>query len=135
MGLFNLFKKQFWAEVKKDAEKIIEPEKNLNNSTKISFMVRYHIAFKRKKEASIYTRDREFKNMPCYNSKLYDGEEGNCRICSKLMELDKLYTRAEIEQLTEKLGYSVFDNIGGTADENGFPNCACCWQPDAYVKK
>jgi hypothetical protein len=135
MGFFDLFKKQFWADVKKNADKVIEAEKNLNANTKTSFIVRYEIAFKGE-EYGLDSNDTAFENKPCYNSKMSDGSEGgNCQLCAKFIELNKLYSRAEIEQITAKLGYSVFDNIGGTVDENGFPNCACFWKPAVGIKK
>jgi hypothetical protein len=33
--------------------------------------------------------------------------------CKKLMELNRLYTRQDIEQISERLGYSVWDRKGG----------------------
>jgi len=135
MGFFDLFKKQFWADVKKDADKGLEAEKNLNTKSKISFKIGYEIAFKGE-EYGLDSNDTAFKNKPCYNSKMSDGSEGgNCRLCAKFLELNKVYSRAEIEQITAKVGYSVFDNIGGTVDENGFPNCACYWKPVVGIKK
>lgn len=132
MGLSDFLKKVFWSDVKKSAAKIIESEQNIN--TKTSFSVKYSIAFKGE-EHGFDSDDKEFKNKPCYNSNHYDGSEAsNCTLCSKLVELNKLYSRKEIEQLSMKLGYDTFANIGGTVDENGFPNCACYWQPEAYVK-
>lgn len=133
MGFLDLFKKQFWSDAKKDANIIIESEKNINIKT--SFLVKYNIAFK-KEEQGFDSNNKEFKYKPCYKSKHYDGSEAtNCQLCSKLFELNKLYSREEIEQLSMKLGYDTFANIGGTVDENGFPNCACYWKADVYVKK
>ena len=58
--------------------------------------------------------------------------------CAKLMELNKLYTRAEIEMLTARLGYSVFDRGGGWwTMPNGehSPSCRHQWVSKIVVKK
>ena len=58
--------------------------------------------------------------------------------CAKLMELNKLYTRAEIEMLTARLGYSVFDRGGGwwtmPSGEHS-PSCRHQWVSKIVVKK
>lgn len=68
-------------------------------------------------------------------SKFSDGSENDCSLCRKIMELDRFYTRAEIEQISQRLGYSVFDRVGGALDENGNPNCACKWESSVVSKK
>ena len=58
--------------------------------------------------------------------------------CAKLMELNKLYTRAEIEMLTARLGYSVFDRGGGwwtMPDGEHSPSCRHQWVSKIVVKK
>ena len=58
--------------------------------------------------------------------------------CAKLMELNKLYTRAEIEMLTARLGYSVFDRGGGwwtMPDGDHSPSCRHQWVSKIVVKK
>ena len=58
--------------------------------------------------------------------------------CSKLMELNKLYTRAEIEMLSARLGYSVFDRGGGwwtMPDGEHSPSCRHQWVSKIVVKK
>jgi hypothetical protein len=49
------------------------------------------------------------------------------------MELDKLYTRGEIQSISARLGYDVFANVGGAVDENGYPNCSCKWEATVIV--
>jgi hypothetical protein len=45
----------------------------------------------------------------------YEGPQDsrNRPFCAKLMQLDRLYTRADIEKISQRLGYSVFDRRGG----------------------
>ena len=58
--------------------------------------------------------------------------------CARLMQLDRLYSRAEIETISGRLGYSVFDRRGGWWTEpNGehSPSCRHIWQSQIVVKK
>lgn len=58
--------------------------------------------------------------------------------CAKLMELNKLYTRAEIEMLSARLGYSVFDRGGGwwtMSNGEHSPSCRHQWVSKIVVKK
>ncbi len=58
--------------------------------------------------------------------------------CAKLMGLNKLYTRAEIEMLSARLGYSVFDRGGGWwTMPNGehSPSCRHQWVSKVVIKK
>ena len=48
--------------------------------------------------------------------------------CKKMMELNRLYTRVDIEQISQRLGYSVFDRAGGD-------DCRHCWISQIVVKK
>lgn len=54
-------------------------------------------------------------------------------LCRKLIELDRLYSRAEIETISQRLGYSVFDRKGGWWGKN--PECRHRWQSNVVVKK
>jgi hypothetical protein len=54
------------------------------------------------------------------------------------MSLDKLYSRSEIEQISARLGYSVFDRRGGWWTEPSgehSPSCRHIWQSQIVVKK
>ena len=58
--------------------------------------------------------------------------------CQKVMGLDKFWSRAEIEQLSRRLGYSVFDRAGGWwTMPNGIhsPSCRHQWVSKVVVKK
>jgi DNA-binding Lrp family transcriptional regulator len=53
--------------------------------------------------------------------------------CRKLLELDRLYTRAEIETISGRLGYSVFDRGGGFWGDK--PSCRHEWRRNLVLKK
>jgi len=58
--------------------------------------------------------------------------------CARLMEIDKLWDRDEIERLSFRLGYSVFDRRGGWwTKPNGdhSPSCRHIWIRNIVVKK
>ena len=53
--------------------------------------------------------------------------------CIKLMDLDRFYTRAEIESISRRLGYDVFTRGGGWWGKS--PTCRHIWQSNIVVKK
>jgi DNA-binding IscR family transcriptional regulator len=58
--------------------------------------------------------------------------------CARLMEIDKLWDRDEIERLSFRLGYSVFDRRGGwwtKPDGEHSPSCRHIWVRNIVVKK
>jgi hypothetical protein len=58
--------------------------------------------------------------------------------CARLMQLDRLYSRAEIETISARLGYSVFDRRGGWwTKPNGEPSPSCRhrWMAQTVIKK
>jgi DNA-binding Lrp family transcriptional regulator len=60
------------------------------------------------------------------------------QFCARLMQLDKLYTRAEIEAISLRLGYSVFDRRGGwwtMPDGEHSPSCRHIWSSQIVIKK
>lgn len=69
----------------------------------------------------------------------YEGPQDsrNRPFCAKMMQLDRLYSRAEIERISERLGYSVFDRRGGFWNKNGtvLPHCRHRWQSNIVIKK
>jgi hypothetical protein len=114
MGLFNFFKK-----------KEQEPERT-------SFEVRYELVLK----DNIDEQSRGKAINTCSEKKFVDDEsERECRVCLKLLSEDRLWTRTGIENLSQKLGYSVYDNPGGGCDENCVPVCACEWKSKTVIKK
>jgi hypothetical protein len=58
--------------------------------------------------------------------------------CARLMSLDRFYTRKEIEAISARLGYSVFDRGGGWwTKPSGYhsPSCRHEWRANVLVKK
>lgn len=58
--------------------------------------------------------------------------------CAKLMSLDRYWTRREIEDLSVRLGYSVFDRAGGwwtQPDGSRSPSCRHEWKSNILIKK
>lgn len=57
--------------------------------------------------------------------------------CKKLMDLDRFYSRSDIERISARLGYSVFDRKGGfwnKGDEIS-PECRHNWVQNVVVKR
>lgn len=70
----------------------------------------------------------------------YEGPEDsrNRPFCAKLLQLNRLYSRADIEDISQKLGYSVFDRKGGFwrhKDGTTTPYCRHKWKSNVVVKK
>ena len=57
--------------------------------------------------------------------------------CQKLMDLDRLYTRQEIENLSARLGYSVWDRCGGFWNNDGKIEYKCrhTWMANIVTRK
>lgn len=53
--------------------------------------------------------------------------------CVKMIELDRLYSRLEIESISQRLGYSVWDRRGGWWGDS--PTCRHVWVSHIVVKK
>jgi len=87
-----------------------------------SFMVRYSYEWR----SSIPSGQRNSAEHP------------SRQFCARLMELDRLYTRAEIEAISLRLGYSVFDRRGGwwtMPDGEHSPSCRHVWASQVVIKK
>lgn len=70
----------------------------------------------------------------------YEGpkDERNRTFCAKMLELDRFYTRTEIEKISERLGYSVWDRSGGfwrKPDGTISPKCRHHWKSNVVLKK
>lgn len=70
----------------------------------------------------------------------YEGPEDdrNRPFCAKLLKLNKLYSRADIETISERLGYSVWDRRGGWFTQpNGEhrPYCRHSWMAVTVTRK
>lgn len=55
----------------------------------------------------------DFKNFECCKTH---------PLCEAIFSSKKMFTRSELETLSAKLGYSIWDNIGGN------DGCQCKWK-------
>jgi len=59
--------------------------------------------------------------------------------CKRLMQLDRFYTRKEIEAISARLGYSVFDRGGGWWGQGpgvaASPSCRHEWRSNVLIRK
>lgn len=104
--------------------KLSKPLSELNapKPTTTSFMVRYSYEWR----SDIPANERNSANHP---SRVF---------CARLMQLDRLYSRAEIEAISARLGYSVFDRRGGwwtQPNGNHSPSCRHRWFSQVVIKK
>lgn len=53
--------------------------------------------------------------------------------CKRLIELDRLYTRSEIESISQRVGFSVWDRKGGWWGDK--PECRHRWFRNVVIKK
>lgn len=53
--------------------------------------------------------------------------------CKRLIELDRYYSRAEIESISQRVGFSVWDRKGGWWGES--PECRHEWRRNIVIKK
>jgi len=97
-------------------------ELNAPKATTSSFMVRYSYEWR----SDIPGNERDSADHP---SRYF---------CARLMQLNRLYSRAEIESISARLGYSVFDRRGGWwTKPNGqhSPSCRHQWYAQTVIKK
>lgn len=104
--------------------KLSKPLSELNAPKPVttSFMVRYSYEWR----TDIPSSQR---NSPDHPSR---------KFCQRLMALDRLYSRSEIETISARLGYSVFDRRGGWwTKPNGdhSPSCRHRWFAQTVIKK
>ena len=94
----------------------------IDKPVRTSFLVRYSYEWK----SIVPTDERNTKKHP------------SRPFCAKLMQLDRLYSRSEIESISRRLGYSVFDRGGGWWNMgNGVnsPSCRHQWVSKVVIKK
>jgi len=70
----------------------------------------------------------------------YEGPQDsrNRPFCAKLMQLDRFYSRQDIEKISERVGYSVWDRRGGwftQPDGEHRPYCRHRWQVNIVKRK
>ena len=104
--------------------KLSKPLSELNapKPTTTSFMVKYSYEWR----SDIPGNERDSADHPSRT------------FCARLMQLDRLYSRAEIEAISARLGYSVFDRRGGwwtQPNGNHSPSCRHRWFAQTVIKK
>lgn len=104
--------------------KLSKPLSELNapKATTSSFMIRYSYEWR----SDIPASERNSADHP---SRVF---------CARLMQLDRLYSRAEIESISARLGYSVFDRKGGwwtRPNGQASPSCRHRWFAQTVIKK
>lgn len=69
----------------------------------------------------------------------YEGPQDNRNraFCAKMMQLNRLYSRFDIEKISQRLGYSVFDRRGGFWNNHGTieAHCRHNWKSNIVIKK
>lgn len=90
-----------------------------NFTLKKSWGIKYRLDWKKDVEV------RDFTKTECCKSK---NEDVKIPFCRTLYESKLNYKRSEIESMSLKLGYSVFDNVGNAVNEVGSGNCSCRWR-------
>jgi DNA-binding MarR family transcriptional regulator len=70
----------------------------------------------------------------------YEGpqDDRNRDFCARMMELDRLYSRSEIEQISQRVGYSVWERRGGFwqhKDGEITPYCRHKWMQNVVIKR
>jgi hypothetical protein len=105
--MFNFFKKLFGTKDKTPAPQEVSQEKE---STQVTIKYSYEW----REDVPLNERDTE--------------EHPSRPFCKKMMELQRLYSRADIETISQRLGYSVFDRCGGD-------DCRHIWKSNIVVKK
>ena len=110
-------------DVKTGIPKLTKPlSEIIDKPVKTTFLVRYQYDWKKIVPSSQ-------RNTSAHPSRPF---------CSKLMSLQKLYTRSEIEMLSARLGYSVFDRAGGwwtMPNGEASPSCRHEWVSKIVVRK
>ena len=99
---------------------ISEIVKQVKPETK-SFLIRYSYDWKSKVPVSE-------RNTAAHPSRDF---------CKALMSLNRVYSRADIESISARVGYSVFDRAGGWWNDDGkvSPSCRHEWQSLIVIKK
>jgi len=100
----------------------------VDEPTRTTFEIRYSYEYK----PIVPENERDYPNRR-------NLEHPSRPFCLKLMSLDRFYTRREIEALSGRLGYSVFDRGGGWwgqgAGQPASPSCRHEWRTNVVIRK
>ena len=92
-----------------------------------SFLIRYTYEFK----DIVPDGERDYPDRP-------NPKHPSREFCKRLMSLDKLYSRSDIEQMSARLGYSVWTRKGGwwtMPDGEHSPSCRHTWVSNIVMRK
>ena len=73
-----------------------------------------------------------------YEWRVADNGKPSRPFCEKLLQLDRFYSRQDIEKISERVGYSVFDRCGGwwtMPDGTHSPKCRHTWMVNIVKRK
>lgn len=71
-------------------------------------------------------------------AEIESGKQGSRPFCQKMMDLKRLYSRADIENISLRLGYSAWDRVGGwwtREDGSHSPQCRHTWNALTVIRK
>jgi hypothetical protein len=121
MSFFDkIFGKKKISEIDADQKENSSPS-NDDSKRELSFSIKYFIKWKPKAKHKDW-----LKTKCCY---LEESGERYKPLCKRLYDLDRIYTRAEIESMSLRLGYSVYDSPGGSDD------CCCYWESEVFAER
>jgi hypothetical protein len=89
-----------------------------------SLFIRYQYVWRKE----IPENERDFKLQSCY-------KDSSCVFCKKLVDLNRYYTKEEIQKISDYVEYDVFNECGAVYDENEKLICACYWEKVVLFKK
>jgi hypothetical protein len=84
----------------------------------------------------VYSYDWDYEKLAAVGASANSATSRS--FCKKLMSLDRVYSRSDIQQISARLGYSVFDRRGGwwtmpTGQHS--PSCRHTWVSNIVIKK
>ena len=129
MGLFDFFRNR---NEKSNSSETGNSNAEPHSDDKTRFEIRYSYSLK-----NGLSKDHVTNSITTCEKNRYDGEESkaNCEFCKKIVELDRFWTRREIEEISQRLGYSVFDRAGGAVDKDGNNICAFHWKSEVLIRR
>lgn len=87
-------------------------------------------------QEGVKAKTREYRVMYSYEG---PKDSKNRPFCAKMMDLDRYYPRTDIEAISRRLGYSVFDRRGGFYTKPGTndttPYCRHRWESHLVLKE
>ncbi len=121
LGMIELNKDKVGYKVLKPVSDLIKEMDNGKAANKKAQSVEFDIRFSYEWKSIVPANER---NSAAHPSRAF---------CIKLMDLDRFYTRQQIESISDRLGYDVFNRGGGWWGDS--PTCRHEWRSNIVVKK